>query len=142
MDLESVPPPVFGASLRGLGLNLLVSDVPARCDMLAGVFGMTAHRVSRDFAILRYGDVVFQLHADATYAANPYHAFLPEAGPRGAGAELRLYDSDPDAAAERAVMHGMEVLQPPTDKPHGLRECYLICPDGYAWVPSLPLVDA
>ena len=107
--------------------------------MLQAVFGMTAHRVSVDFAILRYGAAVFQLHADGTYSANPYLSYLPEAGPRGAGAELRLYDSDPDAAAERAEANRMHILQPPTDKPHGLRECYLICPDGYAWVPSRAL---
>lgn len=139
MDYESVPAAEFGASLRGLGLNLLVRDVPARCAMLEAVFGMTAHRVSRDFAILRYGGAVFQLHADHTYGANPLLGLLPEAGARGAGAELRLYDSDPDAAAALAEAHGMHVLQAPTDKPHGLRECCLLCPDGYAWVPSRPL---
>lgn len=136
MDYETVPPADFGASLRGLGLNLLVRDVPAHCAMLEAVFGMSAHRVSRDFAILRYGTALFQLHADGTYHDNPYLGFLPEAGPRGAGAELRLYDSDPDAAAAQAETYGMHILQPPTDKPHGLRKCYLICPDGFAWVPS------
>jgi len=25
------------------------------------------------------------------------------------------------------------------DKPHGLREAYLIDPDGYIWVPDTPL---
>ncbi|MGP6088125.1 VOC family protein [Antarctobacter jejuensis] len=136
MDYECVSAEDFGASLRGLGLNLLVRDVPMQCAMLETVFGMSAHRISRDFAILRYGAAVFQLHSDSTYHANPYLSFLPEAAPRGAGAELRLYDSDPDEAAARAEAMGMQVLQPPTDKPHGLRECYLICPDGYAWVPS------
>ncbi|MBV2360211.1 glyoxalase [Thalassococcus sp. CAU 1522] len=139
MDYETVSAAEFGAGLRGMGLNLLVRDVPAQVAMLAGVFGMKANRVSRDFAILRYGDAVFQLHGDGTYAANPYLALLPENPPRGAGAELRLYDSDPDAAAAVAEAHGMTVLQPPTDKPHGLREAYLLCPDGYAWVPSRPL---
>jgi hypothetical protein len=139
MDLETVSAAEFGAKLCGLGLNLLVRDVPAQCAMLGAVFGMTAHRVSRDFAILHYGAAVFQLHADGTYHANPYLAYLPEAGARGAGAELRLYDTDPDAAAAVAEVHGMHILQPPTDKPHGLRECYLICPDGYAWVPSRPV---
>ncbi len=136
MDYETVSAEGFGASLRGLGMNLLVRDVPAHCAMLSAVFGMNAHRISKDFAILRYGAAVFQLHADGTYHANPYLSFLPEAGPRGAGAELRLYDSDPDDAAAKAEAQGMVILQPPTDKPHGLRECYLICPDGYAWVPS------
>ncbi|MDU8911685.1 glyoxalase [Aestuariicoccus sp. MJ-SS9] len=139
MDYETVPPEDFGASLRGIGLNLLVRDVRAQARMLAAVFDMTAHRVSADFAILRYGDAVFQLHSDGTYGANPYLALLPENPPRGAGAELRLYDTDPDIAAARGEAAGMTLLQPPTDKPHGLRECYLLCPDGYAWVPSRPL---
>ena len=136
MDYETVSAEDFGASLRGMGMNLLVRDVRAQTAMLVAVFGMTAHRVSADFAILRYGPTVFQLHSDGTYSANPYLALLPENPPRGAGCELRLYDSDPDEAAARAEAHGMTILQPPTDKPHGLREAYLLCPDGYAWVPS------
>ncbi len=139
MDYETVTAAAFGASLRGIGLNILVRDVDAQCRMLQAVFDMSAHRISADFAILRYGEAVFQLHGDATYASNPYLSFLPENPPRGAGVELRLYDTDPDVAAGRAEAAGMTILQPPTDKPHGLREAYLLCPDGYAWVPSAPL---
>ncbi len=139
MDYDAVGAEVFGASLRGIGLNLLVRDVRAHCDMLGVVFGMRAHQPTADFAILRYGEQVFQIHADGTYAANPLLGLLPEQPPRGAGIEIRLYDSDPDAAAARAEEAGMHVLQPPTDKPHGLREAYLLCPDGYAWVPSRAL---
>ena len=29
--------------------------------------------------------------------------------------------------------------QDDTDKPHGLREATILCPDGYMWVPSRPL---
>ncbi|MCC1491961.1 glyoxalase [Cognatishimia sp. F0-27] len=122
-----------------MGLNILVRDVKAQAARLAALFDMEAFRVSSDFAILRYGAAVFQLHADHTYHNNPYLALLPETPPRGAGIELRLYETDPDTAAGRADAHDMLVLQPPTDKPHGLRECTLICPDGYAWVPSRPL---
>ncbi|MDA7425739.1 VOC family protein [Thalassococcus lentus] len=142
MDYDTVSADAFGASLRGMGVNLLVRDVQLHCSMLSAVFDMTAHQISADFAILRYGTAVFQLHADGTYSANPYLGLLPENPPRGAGAELRLYDTDPDVAAARAEDHGMTILQPPTDKPHGLRECYLLCPDGYAWVPSRPLDGA
>jgi hypothetical protein len=28
------------------------------------------------------------------------------------------------------------VLQAPTDKPHGLRETFILCENGYAWVAS------
>ncbi len=139
MDYETVTAAEFGKSLRGMGVNLLVRDVKAHCAMLEAVFGMSAHRISADFAILRYGDAVFQLHADGTYHSNPYLGLLPENPQRGAGIELRFYDTDPDVAAAKAEDAGMTILQPPTDKPHGLRECYLLCPDGYAWVPSRPL---
>ena len=139
MDYETVSAEDFGAGLRGLGLNLLVRDVRAEAAFLEAVFGMTAHRVSADFAIMVYGGQVFQLHSDGTYHANPLLGLLPETPPRGAGIEIRLYDSDPEACAARAEAAGAMVLQAPADKPHGLREAYILCENGYAWVPSRPL---
>ena len=68
----------------------------------------------------------------------PLLALLPETPPRGGGIEIRLYDTDPDAAAAVAKAAGATILQLPTDKPHGLRECYILCDNGYAWVPSRP----
>ncbi len=139
MDYETVGAEAFGKSLSGIGLNLLVRDVPAQCAFLGAVFGMRAHQVSADFAIVTYGGQVFQIHSDATYHSNPLLGLLPETPPRGAGIEIRLYDTDPDAAAQRAETAGGTVLQAPSDKPHGLRECYILCDNGYAWVPSRPL---
>ncbi|WP_299780390.1 VOC family protein [uncultured Roseobacter sp.] len=139
MDYETVTAEDFGKSLRGIGLNLLVRDVRATCAFLADVFDFNAHRVSDDFAIITAGKEVFQLHGDGTYADNPLLGLLPENPPRGAGLEIRLYESDPDAAASRAEACGAMILQAPTDKPHGLREAYILCGDGYAWVPSRPL---
>lgn len=139
MDFETVKAAEFGASLRGIGLNLLVKDVPAICTMLETVFGMKSHQVTQDFAIVTYGDQVFQIHADGTYHSHPLLGLLPESGPRGAGLEIHLYDTDPDTATNRAEAAGMHILAEPSDKPHGLREAYLLCPNGYAWVPSRPL---
>ncbi len=139
MDFETVSPESFGASLRGLGINILVRDVLAECGFLAQVFDMGIHRTTADFAIVTYGAQVFQIHCDATYARNPLLGLLPEQPPRGAGLEIRLYDSDPDVAASRAEALGAMILQPPADKPHGLREAYILCENGYAWVPSRPL---
>lgn len=139
MDYETVSAEEFGASLRGVGLNILVRDVLGECAFLEAVFGLTTHRKSADFAIVSYGDQVFQLHSDGTYHDNPLLSLVPENPPRGGGVELRLYDSDPDAAAERAQAYGATILQEPSDKPHGLRECYILSADGYAWVASRPL---
>ncbi|MEP2641020.1 glyoxalase [Roseobacter sp.] len=139
MDYETVSPEDFGKSLRGIGLNLLVGDVQKTSAFLQDVFVMQVHRLSVDFAIVTYGEQVFQLHSDATYGANPLLGLLPENPPRGGGIEIRLYDTDPDAAVVRAHEADAMVLQPPTDKPHGLREAYILCPNGYAWVPSRPL---
>lgn len=141
MDYDTISPADFGSRLRGLGLNLLVRDVRAEAAFLGAVFGMGAHRLSADFAILTYGNDILQLHADATYARHPLHALLPESAPRGAGASLHLFDTDPDAAAGRAGAAGGHVLQAPANKPHGLRECCILSPAGYAWIASRPLTD-
>jgi predicted enzyme related to lactoylglutathione lyase len=139
MDYETVKAAEFGASLKGIGLNMLVRDVKAHCAMLETVFGMKCHQVTDDFAIVTYGDQVFQIHADGTYHSHPLLGLLPEAGMRGAGLEIHLYDTDPDEVLPKAEAAGMHVLAPPMDKPHGLRESYLLDNDGYAWVPSRPL---
>jgi len=139
MDYETVDAETFGRSLRGIGLNLMVTDVAQTVGFLTNVFGLRTHQVSADFAIITYGDQVFQLHSDGTYHANPLLGLVPENPPRGAGLEIRLYDSDPDLCAENAREYGADILQSPSDKPHGLREAYIMCRDGYAWVPSRPL---
>lgn len=140
MDFETVTANDFGRSLRGMGLNILVRDVQAQVKFLVSVFGMRAHRLSADFAIMDYHGQIFQLHADATYSANPLLSLLPEAGARGAGAEFRLFETDPDQAVERASSFpDATILQMPATKPHGLREAYILCANGYAWVPSRPI---
>ena len=92
--------------MRGIGLNLIVRDVFEKCDFLAAVFDMKAYRVSADFAIMTYGDQVFQLHSDGTYHSNPLCGLLPENPPRGAGIEIRLYDTDSEEAVQRAIATG------------------------------------
>ena len=141
MDYNKLDADTFGCSLRGMGLNLLVRDVGAEVDFLKAVFGMQAFQPTADFAIMTYGDQVFQLHSDGTYHSNPLQGLLPENPPRGGGIEIRLYDTDPEEAVGMAKAHGGTILQEPTDKPHGLREAYILCENGYAWVPSRGKVD-
>jgi predicted enzyme related to lactoylglutathione lyase len=137
MDLETVPADTFGRSLTGVGLNILTRDAAALASFMVEVFGLTAHRVSRDFAILRHGEALIQLHADATYGAHPLSGLLPEAGLRGAGMQVFLFGVDPDAAAARAEAAGGVVLEPPADKPHGLREATVLAPEGQAFSPAV-----
>lgn len=137
MDLETVSAAEFGRSLSGLGVNLLSPDVRALAGFLAEVFGLEIHRLSDNFAIVSHADAMFQLHADATFGSHPMLGLVPETPPRGAGAQIYLFGIDPDAAAGRADMAGHLVLEPPADKPHGLRECTVLSPEGYAFSPAI-----
>ena len=126
----------FGSALRDFGLNLLVRDVATTVLFLKQVLQMKTHRSNHDFAVVESRGTYFQLHADHTYNSNPLPSLLPQTGNRGAGIELRLYDTDPDACEEKARAFDYVVLRESEDRPHGLRECYLLDPDGYCWVPS------
>lgn len=128
-----------GHALENFGINLLVSNVARTVSFLQSVLGFTALNVSSDYALLEYREVLYQLHADHTYANNPLPSLLPEAGVRGGGVELRLFEVNPDAAEEKARTGGYVVLMETADKPHGLRECFLLDPDGYCWVPSVKI---
>ncbi|WP_293441370.1 glyoxalase [Planktotalea sp.] len=141
MYYETVSAADFGTSLRGLGLNILVCDVIAQAEFLSAVFDMKAHRVSGDFAIMTYGDQVFQLHSDGTYHSHLLLSLLPEAGARGGGAQFHLFATDPDVAASKADAHGGHILQEPTNKPHSLLEACILCANGYAWVASRALTS-
>lgn len=139
MDLETIGAADFGRSLTGLGLNLLCRDVRGVAAFLEGVFGLGIHRRSDDFALVRHGAVLIQLHSDGTFARHPLHGLLPESPPRGAGVQLYLFGIDPDTAVSRAEAHGGMVIEPPADKPHGLREATILSPEGYAFSPAVPV---
>lgn len=134
----------YGRSLKGFGINLLVRDVMRTVDFSRDILQAEIATADKDFAVLRHrvnGRVLaeWMLHADGTYHSNPLLGLVPADHPRGAGAELRLYHLDPDAAVARAKERGYVVLAEPADKPHGMREAYILDPDGYCWVVSLPL---
>lgn len=138
MDLETVDAATFGRSLTGLGVNLLTRDVRGLAGFLSGVFGLSAHRLSEDFALIRHGEVLIQLHSDGTFGAHPLLGLLPESPPRGAGVQLYLFGLDPDACCARAEGFGGTVIEEPRDKPHGLREAVILSPEGYAFSPARP----
>ncbi len=108
---------------------------------LEDVLGLAAVYGDADFAVLRHDGHDLILHADHTYSEHPLLALTGDGALRGAGVELRLYGIDPDAAEARARARGDTVLAETCDKPHGLRECYLVDPDGYVWVPGVALPE-
>lgn len=134
-----VDPAEYGRGLRGLGFNLLVSDVGRAVAFATEVLGATSFYDDEDFAAMRLGGGEFMFHADHTYANNVLAGVVKDVVGRGAGVELRVYGADPDAAEARARAGGWTVLSGSIDKPHGLRECVILDEEGYAWVPSAPL---
>ncbi len=133
-----MPAPDYGRSLNGLGVNLLVEDMERALDFQTTVLAATVVYSDPDFAVLEAQGSSWMLHADHTYADHPLHGSLRPELPRGIGAELRLHGCDPDWAEAQARARGDTVLAGALDKPHGLREAYIIDPDGYVWVPDVP----
>ncbi|MBT4953648.1 MAG: glyoxalase [Rhodobacteraceae bacterium] len=139
MDYNSISTEEFSEPLIGLGVNIIVKSPEQTAQFLEAVFGLYPNQLSADFALILYQGDIFQLHSDKSFTAHPSYPHLPENPPRGTGIELRLYKGDPDQACTKAQAYGCMVLAPATEKPHGLREATILCPDGYMWVPSRPL---
>jgi catechol 2,3-dioxygenase-like lactoylglutathione lyase family enzyme len=133
-----MPAPDYGRSLHGLTLNLLVREVAVILPFHREVLGAEVVYDDPDFAVFRHGEAAWMVHADHTYLEHPLHQTLASGVARGVGAELRLHGRDPDAAEAAARRLGYTVVAGSTSKPHGLREAYILDPDGYLWVPDVP----
>lgn len=134
-----MPADEYGRSLTGLTLNLLVDDIEKSLNFQRTVLGVTVVYSDPDFAVVRGYGAEWMLHADHTYDRHPLRIAANAAGQRGAGAELRLHGCDPDQAEAAAMENGFEVMASAAGKPHGVREAFLVDPDGYVWVPDIPL---
>ncbi len=134
-----IPADEYGRSLRGLTVNLLVADVARAVAFQTEVLGAQTTYVDPDFAVMSGFGSEWMMHADHTYNDHPLHGSLGPDMPRGIGTELRLHGCDPDQAEARALARGDIVLAGAMDKPHGLREAFIIDPDGYLWVPDVPV---
>jgi len=134
-----MPADEYGRRLPRFTVNLLVRDVARSVAFYTGVLGATAHYSDPDMAALEAAGVEFMLHADHTYDQHPLASRLAAAGPRGTGAELRLFGVDPDAVEARARARGATVVQPAADKAHGWREVIVADPDGYVWAVGVAL---
>ena len=143
MKLATQPPwmpaPEYGRRLRGLGVNLIVRDISAALSFQSEVLAAEILHNDLDFAAMQAFGAEWMLHADHTYNNHSVNGILNNRPARGIGVELRLYGRNPDDAEAKARALGFEVLAGTLDKPHGLREAYIIDQDGYLWVPSVPL---
>ena len=90
-DLNAPPvsAPDYGRSLRGLGFNLLVRDVPRAVKFATDVLGATAFYANDRFAAMKLNGADFMLHHDGTYKDNALYGIVQGAEARGIGVELR-----------------------------------------------------
>ncbi len=132
-----MPAADFGRSLpRGVGVNLLVKDMEAEIAFCRDCLGAMILDNDEDFAAIELCGSVFMLHSDHSYANHPLSGLVAGSETRGAGIEIRVYGLDPDKTEARARGRGDHVLAGSLDKPHGLRECFIVDPEGYVWVPG------
>ncbi|MEQ8295128.1 MAG: hypothetical protein RIB55_01445 [Nitratireductor sp.] len=76
------------------------------------------------------------LRTGQTCADHAMAGVAADAELRGIGMEIRIYGVDPGGIEKRARDAGSTVLSGALDKLHGLRECHIIGPSGYIFVPS------
>jgi len=125
----------YSRELSGLTVNLLVNNVSQAIDFITNVIEANIIYQDIDFAAIEGFGSKWCLHADHTYDNNPLTNFASLKNKRGEGIELRLIGCNPDGAEMRAKKYGFKVISKSQDKPHGLRECYIIDNSGYCWVP-------
>jgi len=133
-----MPADAYGRSLSGLTVNLLVRDVTQSLHFQQEVLAAEVIYHDADFAALRGYGAQWMLHADHTYLDHPMTGVVTGQVGRGAGIELRIHGRDPDAAEAAARRLDYTVIEGATDKPHGLREAFIIDADGYIWVADVP----
>ncbi len=129
-----IPAVDYSRSLKALSINLLVEDTDRSVRFAKEVIGAEVVYTDPDFAVLKYASQEWMVHADHTYEGHPHAARAKAASVRGAGVEIRIHGSSPDEAVKAARKLGCEVLTEPRDMGHGLREAFILDPDGYTWV--------
>jgi uncharacterized glyoxalase superfamily protein PhnB len=128
-----MPADDYGRGMRPFSVNLLVRDMRISLAFYERVLGAAVRYADEDFAGLKLLDFEFMLHVDHTYDHHPLYERLKSPGPRGTGAELRVFGIDPDSLEQRARAAGATIIQSTRDFPHGWRDVMLADPDGYIW---------
>ena len=113
----------------------MVNDIHKATEFIENVIEADVIYKDIDFAAIEGFGSKWCFHADHTYDRHSLTDFINIKNKRGEGVELRLLGCNPDRAEMRATKHGFKVISKSQDKPHGLRECYIIDSAGYCWVP-------
>jgi uncharacterized glyoxalase superfamily protein PhnB len=134
-----IPNDAYGRLLPPFSMILVVREIERSLVFYREVLAAFVHYSDEDFAAVKVGGTEIMIHADHTYEGTPLYARLSEAGGvRGAGVELRLFGTDPDALEKRAEAAGALVVKPTRMTGHGWREVMVADPDGYVWAVGMP----
>ena len=96
--------PKYGASLTGLGINLLVADVSAAVSFATDVFGAETVYADPDFAVLKLGEMEWMVHADHTFDKHPLLRMSKAGAPAPNSASTALISTRPKPTrARRAI---------------------------------------
>ena len=125
----------YSKELSGLTVNLLVNDISKATEFITNVIEANIIYEDTDFAAIEGFGSKWCFHADHTYDKHPLTGFINKKNKRGDGIELRLVVCNPDKGERRALKYHFKVISKTQNKPHGLRECYIIDSSGYCWVP-------
>jgi len=129
----------YGRSLKGIGFNLVYETLERALEFQRDVLGANIVYSDPDFAAIEGYGASWMLHADHTYRDHPLHGIAQNLEGRGGSVELRVYGCDPDRAEAAARRLEFTILAGAMDKPHGVREAFIIDDAGYLWVPSLAI---
>ncbi len=118
----------------GCRLESFVGDLDASIAFDERARGFRVARHEHEYASLRRGDAELGLAAISeipAQGAGPGFSRERLARDRGAGVEIVLEVEDLGAAVEAVERAGFGLVEPPRDRPWGLRDFRVADPDGY-----------
>ena len=127
----------YSKDLSGLTINLLVEDIRHSLHFLQKIIKTEIIYQDPDFAAIEGFGSIWCIHSYHTYGTHPFLYFIKSSKSKGLGIELRVIGCDPDRAEERARKENYIILSNSMNKPHGLRECYILDNNGFCWMPSI-----
>ena len=127
----------YSKDLSGLTINLLVEDIKHTLQFLQKIIKAKIIYQDPDFAVIEAFGSRWCIHSYHNYGTHPFLNFIKSSKSKALGIELRIIGCDPDRAEERARKENYIILSNSMNKPHGMRECYILDNNGFCWVPSI-----